>query len=58
MSPRTGRPPKENTKDINIGFRFSRETADKLKNCAEKLGVTRTQVVEKGIDLVEAEIKK
>ncbi len=58
MSPRTGRPPKEITKDVNIGIRITQETADKLQKCAKALGVSRTAVIEKGIDLVEAEIKK
>lgn len=58
MSPRTGRPPKDKTKNVNIGFRISEETAEKLKKCANALNISRTAVIEKGIDLVEAEIQK
>ena len=58
MAARTGRPPKEITKNQNIGFRLSQETADKLKECAEVLNVSRTSVIEKGIDLVYETIKK
>ncbi len=58
MSPRTGRPKKEITKCVNLGLRLTESTADKLKWCADSLGVSRTEVIEKGIDLVEAEIKK
>ena len=58
MSPRTGRPPKEITKSVSLGLRISEETAKKLKNCADCLGVSRTEVIEKGIDLVEKEIGK
>jgi cell division ATPase FtsA len=58
LSPRTGRPPKDITKDIALGLRISKETAEKLKICAEKLNISRTKVIEKGIDLVEADIKK
>ena len=48
MSPRTGRPPKEITKSVNLGVRLTPETADKLKMCAEKLQISRTEVIEKG----------
>lgn len=58
MSPRTGRPPKDITKCVNLGLRITKETADKLQHCAEVLGISRTEVIEKGIDLVDAEIKK
>lgn len=58
MSPRTGRPPKEVTKDVSLGLRITKETAEKLQWCAEKLNVSRTEVIEKGIDLVERSLKK
>ena len=58
MSPRTGRPPTEITKSVNLGVRLTPETADKLKMCAEKLQISRTEVIEKGIDLVEKSLKK
>lgn len=58
MSPRTGRPPKEKTKNVNLGLRISEETAEKLQTCAESLKVSRTEVIEKGIDLVEKSLKK
>lgn len=57
MNARLGRPPKEVTKNINIGFRLTKETVDKLAECADKLQITRTAVVEKGIDLVYKSIK-
>ena len=58
LAPRTGRPPKEVTKNVNLGLRLTQETADKLQRCADYLQISRTEVIEKGIDLVEAEIKK
>ena len=58
MSPRTGRPPKEIIKNVNLGLRLTKETADKLQWCADALEISRTEVIEKGIDLVEAELKK
>lgn len=58
MSPKTGRPHKEITKSVNLGLRLTKETADKLQRCAESLGISRTEVIEKGIDLVDETIKK
>lgn len=58
MSPRTGRPHKDVKKSVNLGLRLTEETAAKLQWCADSLGISRTEVIEKGIDLVEAEIKK
>ncbi len=57
MSPRMGRPPKDNPKNTNIGLRLQRETAEKLQWCADVLNVSRTEVIEQGIDLVEEKIK-
>ena len=58
MSPRTGRPRKEITKSVNIGLRLTEETAAKLQRCADTLGISRTEVIELGIDLVEQGMKK
>lgn len=58
ISPRTGRPPKVDAKHEKITIRLNEKTLERLQWCADKLGVTRTQVIEKGIDKVEAEIKK
>lgn len=52
MSPRTGRPPKEITKNVSLGLRIKEETAVKLKRCAEELQISRTEVIERGIDMV------
>ena len=58
MSPRTGRPLKEVTKNVSIGLRIREETAKKLRWCAEMLHISRTEVIERGIDEVEAKLKK
>ena len=53
MSPRTGRPPKlGKPKSVSLQLRITQETSDKLQECANKLSATRTEVIEKGIDLV------
>lgn len=55
MSPR---PKSDHAKQIRFELRMSKETAEKLEYCAEKLAISRAQVVEKGIDLVESELNK
>lgn len=57
MSPRTGRPtqtPKKNRKS----YRLSDEDIEKLSFCINETGMTETDIVRKGIDLVYREIKK
>lgn len=58
MAPRMGRPPKEVTKNVSLGLRISKETSDKLQKCADALGISRTEVIERGIDLVDKGLKK
>lgn len=58
MAPKLGRPRKEVTKNVALGLRISQETAEKLQKCADSLKISRTEVIEKGIDLVEKQIKK
>ena len=58
MCARLGRPPKSVKKNINLGLRISEETANKLRECADAMHISRTAVIEKGIDLVRQSIKK
>ena len=56
MSPRTGRPPKfGTTKSEGIYIRLTKEKAERLKKCAERLGISRNEAIERGIDLLEEE---
>lgn len=57
MSPRTGRPIKgESKRDKSLQLRMSNEELRLLDECAEQLASTRTDVVNKGIKLVKAEL--
>ncbi len=58
MSPRTGRPRKENPKDIRIQIRLDKETLDKLDECADKNITSRSDIIRQGSDLVYAETMK
>ena len=59
MSPRTGRPPKGNaSKSVRIEIRITEAKATQLKNCAERLQISRAEVIERGIDMVDEATKK
>ena len=58
MSPRTGRPPKENPKDSRIYVRMDKETLETLDQCADRLNMNRSEVVRKGIRKVKEEVDK
>lgn len=52
MSPRTGRPKAENPKTIEVKARIDAETDRRISEYCEKHGVTRTEVVRMGIELL------
>jgi len=59
MSPRTGRPIKGTSKrDKNLQIRMSDAELDLLNTCAVQLGISRTDVINKGILLVKEELDK
>lgn len=58
MSPRTGRPPKDNPRNINLNIRLTEQEAKDIRECADELGVSRTDAIMKGIELVRSELKK
>ena len=56
MSPKTGRPTTE-PKNKFLKMRMSQEDLDKLSYVAEKRGMTKTDVVRKGIEIQLAGLK-
>ena len=58
MSPRTGRPPKESPRNVNLNIRITKEESERIQNCADKLNMTRTDAIIKGIGMVEKEIEE
>lgn len=58
MSPRTGRPPKENPRNINLNIRITEQEAIDIQECADNLGVSRTDAIIIGIELVKSKIQK
>lgn len=57
MSPRTGRPT-DNPKDVRIGIRMTKADEEKLEYCCKVLGLTKTEVIQRGIECVYHEAKK
>lgn len=48
-----GRPPKNGTvKNVHLQLRITEKTADELKKSAEILEISRTEVIEKGIEKI------
>nr|DAQ34165.1 MAG TPA: hypothetical protein [Caudoviricetes sp.] len=57
MSPRTGRPT-SNKKTERLEIRLTPEEAQDLQECADRLNVSKTEVINKGVQLVKAELDK
>lgn len=59
MSRIKGRPIKgTQKKDVSLQLRISKDTESKLKECADSLGKSRTEVIEMGIDLIHESVSK
>lgn len=57
MAPRTGRPTTEK-KENRKSYRFSNQDMEKLQICMERTGMTETDIIRKGINLVYEEVIK
>ena len=58
MSPSKGRPPIDNPKKVRIEIRMTEQQAEILSECADRLQVTRTDVINRGVEMVKAELDK
>ncbi|NBI09059.1 hypothetical protein D1641_03355 [Colidextribacter sp. OB.20] len=58
VSPRTGRPPSEHPKNIQVKFLADQPTIEDLKLCSQKLGLTKSDVIRLGIQKVKEELDK
>nr|DAR37630.1 MAG TPA: NikA, BACTERIAL CONJUGATION, RELAXASE, DNA [Caudoviricetes sp.] len=56
MSPSKGRPPIENPKNVRLEIRMTQDQADLLSYCAEKMDISRTDVINRGIEMVKAKL--
>lgn len=58
MSPKLGSHYKENPKDVKINLRLTKEEADNIQYCADKLEINRTAAINLGIKKLKEEIDK
>lgn len=58
MSPRNGRPPSKDPKVHETRIRMSDSDIFKLEYCCKKTGLTKADVIRKGIDEVYKQLKK
>ncbi len=58
MSPRTGRPPIEQPKNIDVKCRFDEKQHAKLMAYFEAHNMTRTEAIRKAVDLLTEQDKK
>ncbi|MEF9879969.1 MAG: hypothetical protein RR865_13545 [Clostridia bacterium] len=47
-----GRPPKTNPKNVDLKLRLTRDTAERLMKCSQALSISRTEVIERGIQKI------
>lgn len=57
-SKKLGRPPKSNPRNTNLNIRISKDEATLIQECADRLGITRTDVIIKGVKMVQAQLNK
>ena len=58
MPPRKGRPPKDDSRDKQYRIRLSDEELKKLEFCCKKTGLSKADVIRKGIETVYQEVSK
>lgn len=58
MSPRTGRPKSSNPKNVRLEIRLTKSEAEELQALADKLNTNKTDVIIRGIKLLQSEHKK
>lgn len=54
MKKRMGRPPKqEQSRNKSLNIRLTEDELERINACSEKLGMSRTDTIMKGITLIE-----
>lgn len=53
-----GRPPAVNPKDKTLRIRVDQETIQKLDRCSLTLGTNRSDIIRKGIDMVDDSLRQ
>lgn len=50
--------PTDNPKDITMKLRFDKGSAEKLQECSEKMGISKAEVVRRGVGKMYDDLKK
>ncbi len=58
MSPKMGQKLTDNPKNINLNLRLTKQEAEDIQYCAEKLKTSRTDVINRGVRKIKEEIDK
>lgn len=58
MSPKRGQKLTDNPKNIRLEIRLTKSQNELLEECSERLNTTKTDVINKGIQLVKDELDK
>lgn len=56
MSPRTGRPKSNNPKNVRLELRLTKEEANLIQECADRLNTSRTEVINRGVKKIKSEL--
>lgn len=57
MSPKIGQKIKDNPKNVRLDLRLTKKEAEDLRYCADKLGTSRTDVINRGVQKIKKEIE-
>lgn len=52
-----GRPKKDNPRNMSLNIRLRKDEAEKIKSCADRLNLSRTDTIMKGIDMVDKSLE-
>lgn len=58
MANRIGRPPSKNPKKNDVRIRMTDEEVSMLNECSEKTGLSKADVIRKGIKMVHDQLQK
>jgi len=58
VSPKRGQKLTDNPKNIRLEIRLTKSQNELLEECSERLNATKTDVINKGIQLVKDELDK
>lgn len=56
MSPKTGQKLTDNPRNVRLEIRLTQGESEILTECVQKMNVTKTEVIKKGIELVKQEL--